>query len=160
MLKLNGVVSYNANTKAVSFTGANVYIVNGLGDTQTTNGLGNLIVGYNEQGGYATQPFCPAGGQFSNKASCQASGNTWDDGSTQWQTGSHNVIIGQGHSFTSFGGLVGGLANVINRDCAAVSGGWQNLASGFVASVSGGNYNLASGSSSKQIKVIWAPCQS
>jgi hypothetical protein len=33
----------------VVITGANLRIVNGLGDTQTTNGLGNLIVGYNEE---------------------------------------------------------------------------------------------------------------
>jgi hypothetical protein len=32
----------------VVITGANLRIVNGLGDTETTNGLGNLIVGYNE----------------------------------------------------------------------------------------------------------------
>jgi hypothetical protein len=32
----------------VVITGANLRIVNGLDDTETTNGLGNLIVGYNE----------------------------------------------------------------------------------------------------------------
>jgi hypothetical protein len=32
----------------VTITGANLHIVNGLGETETTNGLGNLIVGYNE----------------------------------------------------------------------------------------------------------------
>ena len=32
----------------VVITGANLRIVNGLGSTFTTNGLGNLIVGYNE----------------------------------------------------------------------------------------------------------------
>src|SRR5262247_1652366 len=32
----------------VVITGANLRIVNGLGATETTNGLGNLIVGYNE----------------------------------------------------------------------------------------------------------------
>src|SRR5215472_850810 len=32
----------------VVITGANLRIVNGLGSTETTNGLGNLIVGYNE----------------------------------------------------------------------------------------------------------------
>ena len=32
----------------VVITGANLRIVNGLGSTDTTNGLGNLIVGYNE----------------------------------------------------------------------------------------------------------------
>src|SRR6266850_7568315 len=32
----------------VVISGANLRIVNGLGATDTTNGLGNLIVGYNE----------------------------------------------------------------------------------------------------------------
>ena len=35
----------------VVITGANLRIVNGLGTTDTTNGLGNLIVGYNEERG-------------------------------------------------------------------------------------------------------------
>ena len=63
----------------VVITGANLRIVNGLGNTRTTNGLGNLIVGYNEP---------------------RASGNI--------ETGSHNIIVGFQHSFTSFGGLVAG----------------------------------------------------
>jgi hypothetical protein len=33
----------------VVITGANLRIINGLGSTNTTNGLGNLIVGYNEE---------------------------------------------------------------------------------------------------------------
>jgi hypothetical protein len=33
----------------VVITGANLHIVNGLGETETTNGLGNLIVGYDRQ---------------------------------------------------------------------------------------------------------------
>ena len=33
---------------AVVLTGANLRIVNGLGRTDTTQGLGNLLVGYNE----------------------------------------------------------------------------------------------------------------
>src|SRR5262245_39396414 len=32
----------------ITISGANVHIVNGLGATNTVNGLGNLIVGYNE----------------------------------------------------------------------------------------------------------------
>ena len=34
--------------ETVRFTGVNVQIVNGLDDTETINGAGNLIVGYNE----------------------------------------------------------------------------------------------------------------
>src|SRR5258705_97292 len=37
--------------KTIRFSGVNVQIVNGLGATETVNGVGNLIVGYNEPGG-------------------------------------------------------------------------------------------------------------
>lgn len=96
--------------------GANLHIRNGNGFTQTTNGLGNLIVGYNE-----------------------------DPGS---QTGSHNVLIGSSHEFTSFGGLVAGLDNEISGEYASVSGGAGNIASGDASSVSGGGGNVASNSTS------------
>ena len=31
----------------IFITGANLHVLNGTGDTESTNGLGNLIVGYN-----------------------------------------------------------------------------------------------------------------
>jgi hypothetical protein len=112
-------------------SGVNVQIVNGLEATNgypvdpfeedpeltETNGLGNLIVGYNEPG----QP----------------------DGDLR--TGSHNVVVGTRHNFTSFGGLVVALENAITAPYAAVSGGVQNVASAKYASVSGGVENQASG---------------
>jgi hypothetical protein len=101
----------------VVITGANLRIVNGLGSTETTNGLGNLIVGYNEPRG---------GGQDT-------------------RTGWHNVVVGILHNFSSFGGLVGGRINEISGPFASVSGGEGNTASGFFASVSGGVVNTASG---------------
>jgi hypothetical protein len=63
----------------VRIAGANLRLVNGLRATATTNGLGNLLVGYNEP---------------------RQGGNV--------ETGSHNVVVGQGHNFSSFGGLVVG----------------------------------------------------
>jgi hypothetical protein len=62
----------------VTITGANLRIVNGLGTTETTNGLGNLIVGYNEERA--------------------------PDGATNIRTGSHNVVVGAQNNFSSFGG--------------------------------------------------------
>src|SRR5262245_49835927 len=41
-------VTFDSTNNEVVITGANLRIVNGLGATDTTNGLGNLIVGYNE----------------------------------------------------------------------------------------------------------------
>ncbi len=64
----------------VTITGANLRIVNGLGATDTVNGLGNLIVGYNEPRG------------------------TGEDR----RTGSHNVVVGEENNFISFGGLIVG----------------------------------------------------
>ncbi len=60
------------------------------------------------------------------------------------RSGSHNLIIGEFHSFSSFGGLVVNFANTISGPYASVSGGNANTASGGAASVLGGNGNTAS----------------
>jgi hypothetical protein len=108
-------------------TKANLHIRNGLGRTdcgeQTgepipdcPNGLGNLIVGYNEPRG-------------------EANGENI-------RTGSHNVVVGKRHNFSRFGGLVVGEINEISGDFAVVSGGLGNTAGGTLlsggATVSGG----------------------
>jgi hypothetical protein len=103
----------------VVITGANLRIVNGLRGTATANGVGNLLVGYNEPRG---------------------------NGDNE-RTGSHNVVVGLGHNFSSFGGLVAGRQNAIRGAFASVSGGFDNTASGDSASVSGGIFNRASGPS-------------
>lgn len=88
----------------VRFSGVNVQVVDGSDDTGgTTNGLGNLIVGYNEDAG--------------------------TDGADT-RTGSHNVVIGNEHSYTSFGGFLAGLNNTTSARFASVSGGVGNTASG------------------------------
>jgi hypothetical protein len=104
----------------VVITGANLRIVNGLGDTLTANGLGNLIVGYNE----SREPF-----------------------ERDVRTGSQNVIVGGFHNFSSVAGLVVGGRNEISNFAASVVGGVLNTASGDGATVIGGNQNIASGSS-------------
>src|SRR5262245_22952574 len=101
----------------ITISGANLRIVNGLGATDTVNGLGNLIVGYNEH--RPSPPF------------------------TNTRTGSHNVIVGTQHNFSSFGGLVIGQFNEISGPFASVTGGTRNTASALNASVSGGNSNSA-----------------
>jgi hypothetical protein len=103
----------------VTISGANLRVVNGLGATNTTNGVGNIIVGYNEDRG---------------------------DGNDT-RTGSHNVVVGSQHNFSSFGGLVVAQFNEISGPWASVTGGTGNTvtASGFNASVSGGFNDTASG---------------
>ncbi len=126
-------VTRNGNN--IDFDGVNVRIRNGLGATNgnpadpnsetgtNVNGLGNLIVGYNENHKDCTGTFC-----FLDKL------------------GSHNVVIGHGQSYTSYGGLVAGQDNLISAPYASVSGGFENRATAFFSSVSGGGDNEASDS--------------
>jgi len=116
----------------VVIIGANLRIVNGLGNTETTNGLGNLIVGYNESRLIFPECFPP-----STDPNCRDT-----------RIGSHNVVVGRLHNFSSFGGLVVASGNEISGAFASVSGGSQNTASGTFASVSGGTRNTAGGDGS------------
>ncbi len=113
--KINGVTGPH-----LVFSGVNVHVQNGSDQTDTNNGLGNLIVGYNE-------------------------GDLID---TTQRTGSHNLVIGPQHRYTSYGGLVAGYRNLVTGGNASVSGGEYNTASGDHSSVSGGFDNTASGQSS------------
>jgi hypothetical protein len=63
----------------------------------------------------------------------------------QDRSGSHNLVIGDEHSYSSHGGFVAGISNTISGAFASVSGGTNNTAAGFIASVSGGNNNNAIG---------------
>jgi hypothetical protein len=113
---INGLVGPH-----IIFSGANLHVQSGSGATDgTVNGLGNLLVGYNEE---PTAPGLAAG----------------DRG------GSHNLITGKKHRYLSFGGLVAGVDNTVSGNYASVSGGASNTASGVAASVSGGESNTASG---------------
>ena len=141
-----------ADGSEITFTGCNVNINNGGAKTATANGLGNLVLGYNE-----------------------VSADT-----TALRTGSHNLVVGPQHEYTSWGGIVagydntisaaygsvlggrantvsssasygailGGSTNSVSGTYATVAGGANNVASGSKATVSGGNTNTASGSSS------------
>src|SRR5262245_36805743 len=75
-------MTFDGTANEVVITGANLRIVNGLGSTDTTNGVGNLIVGYNELRDAPNSP--------------------------DVRTGSHNVVAGIRHNFSGYGGLVVG----------------------------------------------------
>jgi hypothetical protein len=105
----------------LQLSGINVQIVSGSGATDgAVNGRGNLIVGYN----------------------AASSGQT--------RTGSHNVVVGDEHEYTSYGGLVAGFKNTSAGPFASVSGGRISWATGTYASVSGGVNNTASGDLGEQ----------
>jgi len=117
-----------ANTE-LTLTGVNLHIVNGLGATNgnpgdpystagVVNGLGNIIIGYNE---------------------------TRVPENTDLHTGSHNLVIGVRQNYNSFGGLVAGYYNDILAPYASITGGNDNIATGLFSSVTGGYLNSAVG---------------
>ena len=111
----------------IIFKGANIHIVSGSNTTVDNNGtgLGNLIIGYNEE---PPQGFPPP---FFHRN----------------RGGAHNLVIGRFHRFPDFvfGGLVAGEANTILGEAPTVTGGSNNVAAGVTPSVSGGVSNTASG---------------
>jgi hypothetical protein len=100
---------FSRKNNEVTIKGANLHLVNGLGSTDCLNeqfeeipdcpnGLGNLVVGYNEL-------------------------RPEDQGVENIRTGSHNVVVGEQHNFSRFGGLVVGFVNEISGDFSSVGGG-------------------------------------
>lgn len=100
----------------IIFAGANLHVRSGSGSTMgPLNGRGNLIVGYGEN-------------------------EILHD-----RTGSHNLVVGSNHGWTSFGGSASGYSNRILGRFAAALGGQNNLAIGTASAVSGGEDNATLG---------------
>jgi hypothetical protein len=89
------------------FEGTNVQILSGSGGTEGTNGLGNLIIGYNEEGDFITYYE-----RVPNR------------------TGSHNLIVGSNNEWTGFGSFVAGYLDIMNGNyctllgCGSTLDGW------------------------------------
>lgn len=119
------------------FSGVNVHIRSGLGRTDdftidfvtgqptgnVLSGLGNLVLGYNEDEEMFGIP----------------------PNDLTLRSGSHNLIIGAKHNYPSWSGLVAGFANTISDSGNSVLGGVLNTASGSSSTVLGGAGNMASG---------------
>ena len=115
---MSRLVDPNTGQDTVRFTAVNVQIVNGTGTRDApVNGLGNLIVGYNEFRGNPNANF---------------------------RTGSHNLVVGDLNNYSSFGGLLAGIFNTVSGQYGSVTAGNVNTASGTASSVSGGRFNTAS----------------
>ena len=99
----------------VQVTAGDVVVRNGLKDTETVNGCGNVIIGYNEL-------------RIDQEND---------------RSGSHMLVVGEQHNYSSYGGMVAGSINTISREYATVTGGQANVASGRGATVSGGVGNSA-----------------
>jgi hypothetical protein len=96
--------------------GANLHVRNGTGTTDgAPNALGNVVIGYNE-----LRP------------------------TTNDRSGSHMLVVGKQHNYTTFGGIVVGIWNSTTGDWSVVNGGTGNRASGLYATVSGGIGNESS----------------
>lgn len=112
----------------IIFEGVNVHVRSGAGEqwhgeydgdsSGHPNGLGNLIVGYNEL--------------------------SVSDAPTV-RGGSHCLVVGPGHSYTCNWGLVAGADNSIKALLACVSGGQHSVAGAPASSVSGGCGNVIEG---------------
>jgi len=118
------------NTELV-FTGVNVNVRNGLGETDgvvngsldllgdaRTNGLGNLVIGYNEKYSFRVRE------------------------------GSHNLVVGTNNEYRTYGTLVAGFGNTTSGPMSSVCGGSRNIAEGQTSSISGGDDNFAGGEGS------------
>ena len=108
-----------------NLSGLNVRLDNGAGTTYgTSNGLGNLILGYNEsEGGHR-----------------DAEGNYMDG---ELRVGSHNLVVGAGHTYGSNGSLLGGYNNALFGQGSAVLSGQASLATGTWSAILGGLDNRA-----------------
>lgn len=112
------------SAKTLRFSGINVQVVSGMDSDEESNGTGNLIVGYNQR-----------------RVSSDSPGSLLAIS----RTGSHNLVVGTGHDFTSAGGFLAGSNNTVTAPFGSVSGGHENLAGNGNASVSGGIANRAIG---------------
>ena len=106
------------NGPHIVFIGVNVHIQDGTGSTLSSgpSGLGNLVIGYNEQ-----------------RAAPAA------------RTGAHNLVLGVSQGYSGIGGIVAGSHNDVTGVFASVIGGSGNTARGTFSSVTGGSNNTASG---------------
>jgi len=139
IVEVSDPVNNSTTYPTVQFSGLNVQIVNGTGYTNTLNGLGNLIIGYNEYAG--TVAFC-SNGDYDNQSDCENNAGTW---AANQRSGSHNLILGDRNAYSRYGSLVAGVNNIVNGVFTSVSGGKNNIADHSYAAVSGGSNNSASG---------------
>lgn len=144
---LNSVLSVEGvnGVRTVRLTGVNLQVVNGLSRTETINGAGNLIIGYDEPNSFTSKPICSQAralnrALITDEAGCLAAGGVF---STQHKSGSHNLVLGTQNGYSSFGGIVGGRFNYINEIFASVLGGVDNRASGQFSAIVSGQGHLA-----------------
>jgi trimeric autotransporter adhesin len=127
----------------VRVSAANLQVVNGQGGTDKINGLGNLVVGYDELRPDTDSKTCSISisNNITNQDAC-TSPAVW---AVNHKNGSHNLIVGRTNNYSSYGGVVFGEGNAIIGAGSNVTGGRSNVASGQLTSVTGGANNGAWG---------------
>jgi len=141
-----GLASYltvetdNQGNPVAIFSSINVHVNNGTGTTSSINGLGNLIVGYDENTN-DLQEECSLG-IYQDQTTCETNNEIW---ALTHKSGSHNIVVNSGHNYSRAGGLIAGINNSLLNDNSSVTGGENNRATNLSSSISGGEFNRASG---------------
>src|SRR5665213_2496818 len=125
---LKYVASGVGGKPTIQVSGANLQILNGEGKTNTNNGAGNVVIGYDEAPGRQ-----------------EGSHNLMLGGAQSFR--SYGTLIGGYHNTTSapFSAALGGQFNEASAEFAVALGGEQNMASGTASTVSGGQVNASPG---------------
>lgn len=142
VLELDNVLTYatdNNGYPTALFSGVNVQVINGI-DQTTPNGVGNIVVGYNNSRGGVK--FLCSYGIYTDETSCIDAAETW---AVNHKSGSHNLVAGDENSYSQTGGVVFGNSNAISSQYANVTGGYNSHAIGFYSVVSGGALHTSSG---------------
>ena len=134
---VNYVESGVGGKPTIQFSGVNVQVVDGEGKTESVNGEGNLVIGYDENAGRAQtgshnlilgeqQAFTSFGGLIAGY------GNTISGREASVSGGALNTASG---FYTS---ITGGMNNIARVEAASVEGGSKNLSESRFASIFGG----------------------
>ena len=172
--KLKCVSSISSGTDFI-FEGCNVHVRNGMGQTPTTNGSGNLIVGYNKNevstrtGSHNfivgdLHEYTSYGGIVSGAINTLSAPNAvilgggeneartisgTILGASRAVTDTAAVIVGGMRNYAgagaNFGVVIGGVENQISGSQAVAIGGTMNSASGGKSLVAGGSENQVNG---------------
>lgn len=152
LMALSDVMSIQSlnGVQTVTLSGVNFQVINGLGFTESVNGAGNIIVGYDEANRLTDQSYCSfdrndAGALIEDGTACIAAGGVFGP---VHKSGSHNLVVGSQNNYASAGAIVAGKHSTSNALYASVLGGVRNRSSNFLATVVGGQENIALGNSS------------
>jgi hypothetical protein len=137
-------VSVGAGSKpTIQFSGVNVQVLNGSGKQLTSNGLGNLVVGYDESPGSQIGSHDVILG---SQQTVEANGGLIG-GEKNHLSGTGNVVFGFENNANGFhfASILGGRSSTANAEYSTVGGGYNAKAEGFASFVAGGFENTAPG---------------